>query len=160
MSDAPSALSPSSLPSQEKGVAFHLAAGAAERDACMRIRMTVFVDEQRVPAELEPDAYDAVATHVLATVEGEPAATARIVDKGESVAKIGRVAVLREYRGTGLGRGLMEFVLGLARAQGFAVAALDAQTYVIPFYEKLGFLAEGPVFDDAGIPHRHMRRTL
>ena len=128
----------------------------------MRIRMEVFVDEQQVPPELEPDEYDADALHLLAT-EGEtgPAvATARIVDKGNGLAKIGRVAVRKALRGKRIGDALMQFALQTATDHGFTVAALDAQTYVIPFYERLGFIAEGPVFDDAGIPHRHMRRAL
>ena len=134
----------------------------ADRDACMRIRVTVFVDEQNVPAELEPDEYDAVAVHLLArdTQTGEPVATARLVEKPGRLAKIGRVAVLALYRGTGAGAFIMQSVLDLSRARGLTHAVLDAQVPVIAFYEKLGFVAEGPVFDDAGIPHRLMRRAL
>jgi predicted GNAT family N-acyltransferase len=128
----------------------------------MQIRMEVFVDEQQVPPHLEPDEYDADALHLLTVVPetGEAVATARIVDKGQGLAKIGRVAVRKEWRGKHIGDSLMRFALETATASGFTMAALDAQTYVIPFYERLGFVAEGPVFDDAGIPHRHMRRTL
>ncbi len=139
-----------------------LCAGEADRQAAMRIRLEVFVDEQQVPPELEPDEYDADALHLL-TVDsqtGDAVATARIVDKGNGLAKIGRVAVRKEWRGQRVGESLMRFALETATANGFTTAALDAQTYVIPFYERLGFVAEGPVFDDAGIPHRHMRRTL
>ena len=134
----------------------------ADRHAAMRIRFAVFVDEQRVSAELEPDEYDAVALHLLALDPrtGEAVGTARVVDKGDGVAKIGRVAVLAPYRGIGAGRALMEFALERARRAGLTLAVLDAQVPVIPFYERLGFVAEGPVFDDAGIPHRRMTRPL
>lgn len=139
-----------------------LCASDADRAAAMQIRIEVFVDEQQVPPELEPDEYDADALHLL-TVDAETGAgiaTARIVNKGDGLAKIGRVAVRKAGRGRGTGDALMRFALQTAVANGFTTAALDAQTYVIPFYERLGFVAEGPIFDDAGIPHRHMRRTL
>jgi predicted GNAT family N-acyltransferase len=96
----------------------------------------------------------------LIPATGEAIGTARIVDKGNGVAKIGRVAILKEWRGRGIGDALMRAALEIARAAGHTSAILDAQTYVIPFYEKLGFIAEGPEFDDAGIPHRRMRRHL
>jgi predicted GNAT family N-acyltransferase len=139
-----------------------LCAGESDRQAAMQIRMEVFVDEQQVPPHLEPDEYDASALHLLTVVPetGEAVATARIVDKGNGLAKIGRVAVRKAWRGKHIGDSLMRFALETATASGFTTAALDAQTYVIPFYERLGFVAEGPVFDDAGIPHRHMRRRL
>ena len=80
--------------------------------------------------------------------------------KPGGVAKIGRVAVRKAYRGAGVGKALMLAVLDAARKRGLTHAVLDAQVPVIGFYEKLGFKAEGPVFDDAGIPHRTMRRPL
>ncbi|MES2464708.1 MAG: GNAT family N-acetyltransferase [Armatimonadota bacterium] len=141
---------------------YRLCTDESDRRAAMQIRFEVFVDEQKVPPELEPDEYDAEALHLLTTVSetGEAVATARIVDKGNGLAKIGRVAVREAWRGQQLGASLMRFALETSKVHGFTIAALDAQTYVIPFYERLGFVAEGPVFDDAGIPHRHMRRTL
>ncbi len=113
-----------------------------------------------MPPELEPDEYDADALHLLAvTSSGEAVGTARIVDK-HGVAKIGRVAVLKEWRSAGVGKTLMLDVIERAKQAGFTSAMLDAQMTVIPFYEKLGFVAEGPVFDDAGIDHRRMTRPL
>ena len=128
----------------------------------MRIRFEVFVDEQKVPPDLEPDEYDAAALHLLAldARTGEAVGTARVVDKGGGIAKIGRVAVRAPWRGRGVGEALMRHALDAARAAGMTTAVLDAQTYVIPFYERLGFIAEGPVFDDAGIPHRRMTHVL
>ena len=132
----------------------------AEREQCYDIRKAVFVEEQAVPLELEMDEYDDVAVHFLMRdTDGSPLATARLLDK-HGLAKIGRVAVLKDARGLGLGLTLMQFVVDEARRRGFTEAVLDSQTYAIPFYERLGFTAEGEEFDDAGIPHFLMRRTL
>lgn len=141
---------------------FHvtIAESDADRNVCIAIRKAVFVEEQHVPFELEMDAYDASATHfLLRDNSGTPLATARLVDKN-GVAKIGRVAVVHTARGLGLGLALMQAILEAARREGFSEAVLDSQTYALPFYERLGFVAEGDEFDDAGIPHFRMRRTL
>ena len=130
-----------------------------DREACYDIRKIVFVEEQAVPLELEMDEYDETATHFLLRDGDTPLATARLLDK-HGLAKIGRVAVLQEARGCGLGLLLMRAVLEEARRQGFTESVLDSQTYAIPFYERLGFVAEGEEFDDAGIPHYLMRRRL
>ena len=130
-----------------------------EFDQCFRIRTTVFVEEQEVPLELEMDEYDAVATHFLLRDGETPLATARLVDK-YGLAKIGRVAVLKEARGRGLGLLLMQAVIDEAKHRGFTESVLDAQTYAVPFYARLGYVAEGEEFDDAGIPHFLMRRNL
>ena len=128
----------------------------------MAIRIAVFVEEQNVPPELEPDEFDDSALHLLAVdaATGDALGTARVVDKGSGLAKIGRVAVLQSARGRGVGQTLMACALDHAARAGQTVAVLDAQVHVIPFYERLGFVAEGPVFDDAGIPHRRMTRPL
>ena len=133
---------------------------SAEREQCYDIRKAVFVEEQAVPLELEMDEYDDVAVHFLMRdAAGIPLATARLLDK-HGLAKIGRVAVLKGQRGQGVGLELMRFVIDEAKRRGFTEAVLDSQTYAIPFYERLGFVAEGDEFDDAGIPHFLMRRTL
>ena len=97
--------------------------------------------------------------HLLATQDGRPVGTARLLIEGET-AKIGRVALLPEARGTGAGAALMRAALDELRARGVRAAKLGAQTYAIGFYEKLGFTACGPEYDDAGIPHRDMSRDL
>ena len=129
--------------------------------ACLAVRERVFVREQGVPPALEMDALDAAAVHFLLRDDatGEALATARLFDKAGR-AKIGRVAVLAEARGRGLGRQVMEAALAEARRREFPEAVLDAQTYAVPFYAGLGFIAEGDEFDDAGIPHFRMRLTL
>lgn len=140
-----------------------IARSKEERDKCLSIRVAVFVEEQKVPQELELDENDLTAAHFLATVSGVAAGTARLVDyldHGSRVAKIGRVAVLPEYRRRRVGEAIMRAVLQTARELGYQEALLDSQTYVVPFYERLGFVAEGEEFLDAGIPHYRMRRKL
>ncbi len=127
---------------------------------CLAIRTKVFVEEQSVPVELERDEHDETALHLLATDEDHPIGTARIVLQGDT-GKIGRVAVLAEQRGTGLGRKLIEAcVEELGGIEEITQAKLGAQISAIGFYEKLGFTAFGPEFDDAGIAHKMMSRTL
>ena len=127
--------------------------------ACAAIRRRVFIEEQNVPEELELDELDATAVHLLAVQDGRPVGTARLLIEGES-AKIGRVAVLPEMRGTRVGAALMRAALDELRARGVTKAKLGAQTHAIGFYEKLGFTVHGPEYDDAGIPHRDMSRSL
>jgi len=138
---------------------------AAEREAVFAIRMTVFVEEQGVPPEEELDAYDVTASHFLVrrTPDTGPAGivgTARLLDKGHGTGKIGRVAILREHRGKGLGALLMQRVEQDAKAAGYTELILEAQCYAIPFYEKLGYTAEGDIFLDCDIEHRLMRKSL
>ncbi|MDF1621662.1 GNAT family N-acetyltransferase [Pseudothioclava nitratireducens] len=128
-------------------------------DTCRALRRTVFIEEQNVPEEEEWDGLDADAVHLLARVDGHPVGTARLLLKGET-GKIGRVCVLREARGTGLGAALIREGEARLRALGCTRAQLGAQCHAIPFYEKLGFSAYGPIYDDAGIPHRDMEKPL
>jgi len=127
----------------------------ADRAACRLIRTEVFIGEQNVPADLELDNLEAACLHYLAEENGAPVAAARLLPKG-AWAKIQRVCVAKSHRGTGLGADLMRFIVADAQAQGFKAAILGSQTYAIPFYEKLGFVAEGREYLDADIPHRDM----
>ena len=138
---------------------------SAEREAVFAIRMTVFVEEQAVPPEEELDAYDAAAAHFLACLSGDPTSsgivgTARLIDKGHGTGKIGRVAVLRAHRGRGVGALLMRRVEQAARILGYTELILEAQVHALPFYEKLGYAAEGGIFLDCNIEHRLMRKPL
>lgn len=128
-------------------------------ETCLEIRRHVFIEEQNVPEELERDAYDATAAHFLAHLNGKAVGTARVVIKGAE-AKIGRVAVLKDARGTRQGQALIAACVDWARAQGCVRAILGAQIDALGFYEKLGFTAYGEIFDDAGIDHQMMERTL
>ena len=131
-----------------------------DKQTCFAIRRAVFIEEQRIPEVEEWDDHDATCTHFLAVAEGDPAGTARLIAAGD-IAKIGRVAVMKAHRGTGLGRRIMRTVLDHARQAGFGSAQLDAQVTVLGFYESLGFRAHGPEFDDgSGILHRRMTLDL
>ena len=129
---------------------------AADEPALSAIRATVFIDEQRVPADLEWDGEDDAATHWLALADAQPVGCVRLLRNGH----IGRMAVLRNYRGRGIGAALLEAVIAHAQSLGLRELYLHAQTHALAFYDKQGFVAEGPEFMDAGIPHRTMRRVL
>lgn len=127
-------------------------------DTCLALRRVVFVEEQNVPVPDEIDGLDPDCLHLLAVDGTTPVGTARILIDGD-VAKIGRVCVLPSHRGTGLGAALIR--AALEAVQGRAMQAkLGAQTHALGFYEKLGFTVTGPIYDDAGIPHRDMVRPL
>jgi predicted GNAT family N-acyltransferase len=130
-----------------------------DRESCMRIRMEVFVDEQKVSRDEEIDGLDDISFHYVAVDGLAAVATARLIPRG-GTAKIGRVAVSRSVRGRGIGLALMRYVLRDAAGVGFTEAVLDSQTYAMPFYTRLGFVAEGDEFLDAGIRHFRMRRAL
>ncbi|MEU0336226.1 GNAT family N-acetyltransferase [Streptomyces sp. NPDC006193] len=142
----------------------------ADREACFALRKEVFVVEQGVAEDIEYDAYDAVAVHVLAVRrDGVPLGTGRLLHGETAAAKtggdpavgsLGRLAVSREARGQGVGAALVRAVEDAARARGLAAVDLHAQTHALGFYERLGYEAYGPEFPDAGIPHRAMRRSL
>lgn len=128
--------------------------------ACRALRRTVFIEEQGVSEADEVDDKDGEAIHLLATLNGAPVGSARLLVMGE-VGKIGRVCVLASARGTGLGAQLMRAAVERFRSvPGVKKVKLGAQTYALGFYERLGFTAFGPEFDDAGIPHREMVLAL
>jgi predicted GNAT family N-acyltransferase len=135
----------------------------AELDVCLALRRIVFIEEQGVPEQEELDDLDPVCTHLLAFVGERPVGTARLrLIDGEDgrVAKAQRVAVLASARNSGVGRALMRALEQEAAREGAEAVILAAQTSAIPFYERLGYLAYGEEFMDAGIPHRWMRRAL
>ena len=124
------------------------------------LRLAVFVEEQGVPPELELDGLDGACRHVVVRGErGEALATARLHRVGDR-AQIGRMAVLQPWRGRGFGKAMLHALLEEARRQGVARVTLSAQTTALGFYAKAGFEARGPVFIDAGIPHRRMELAL
>ena len=120
------------------------------------VREAVFMAEQGVPVELEWDEFDAISRHAVAfDADGSPIGTGRIWQEGE-IGHIGRMAVLREWRSQGVGRALLESLLEVAHNAGLRELHLSAQTQAIGFYTQFGFIAEGPEYLDAGIPHRRM----
>jgi len=124
------------------------------------IRRRVFIEEQQVPEEIELDADDALAFHALATLDGNAIGCGRMLDHGDGEVKIGRMAVVPEFRGTGVGRDILRFLIDRARARGLRKAILHAQLTAEGFYLKEGFNPLGEVFDEAGIAHRKMEKLL
>ncbi|MDO8275555.1 MAG: YbgC/FadM family acyl-CoA thioesterase [Serpentinimonas sp.] len=126
-----------------------------------RVRTAVFVEEQGIALEDEWDAADADCLHVVAYNRlGQPVATARLLPAQAGVAKLGRMAVHRVLRGTGVGRSLVSALTQAAQARGDHCLRLSAQRSAQGFYQRLGFETVGQPYDDVGIPHIDMQRLL
>ena len=120
------------------------------------IRFTVFVEEQGVPRDIELDDLDQHCIHAL-LFEGEsPVGTGRLLPDGH----IGRMAVLKEWRGRGIGSGILNALVEEARRRGDREVALSAQVHAVAFYRAHGFVEEGGEYLEAGIRHQAMRKTL
>lgn len=143
----------------DRGIEVRAVATAADRDAAFAVRRVVFRDEQNVPAELEFDADDDAAYHVIALAGSDVIGTARLVIHDE-YAKVGRMAVLQDWRKAGVGRALMDALLAEATRLKVARIVLHAQVHAIGFYQRCGFAIVGEEFDEAGIPHRRMERDI
>ncbi len=130
----------------------------AREEAMLRaVRFAVFVVEQNIPEELEWDEHDATSVHVLAQArEGVPIGCARLLPDGH----IGRVAVLSDWRGQGVGAAMLLRLVEVAKARGDRRVLLNAQTQAMPFYARFGFAPVGDAFLEAGIPHQAMERRL
>lgn len=127
---------------------------------CRALRRAVFIEEQGVPEADEVDDQDEAALHLLLSENDTPLGSARLL-LGAGYVKIGRVCVLKSARGRGFGAALIRAAVDTARSlPGITVVTLGAQTHALGFYEPLGFTATGPIFDDAGIPHRKMTLDL
>jgi predicted GNAT family N-acyltransferase len=121
------------------------------------IRTTVFVEEQKVPVEMEVDEWDPQCVHAVAfDARGEALGTGRLLPDGH----IGRMAVLRAARGSGVGSALLTALMNVARARGQREAMLSAQTHAVPFYARHGYVVASGEYLDAGIAHVDMRRSL
>lgn len=127
------------------------------RAEAQRVRETVFVVEQGVPPEIELDEWDERCDHALAyDAGGHVIGTGRLLPDGH----VGRMAVLREARGQGVGARLLEALIERARSRGMGRVVLNAQAHAVPFYARFGFAVEGATFMEAGIPHVTMARDL
>lgn len=127
----------------------------------VRIRQKVFVQEQGVPANLEIDENEAYSVHfVLYTDDQKPAATVRLLPLDDQTFKLQRMAVLKDYRGNNLGAEIIAEAELFAKQQQFKKIELGAQLTAEKFYQKLGYIAYGEVFQDAGIDHVHMKKVL
>ena len=132
-------------------------ANASDREALLGVREDVFILEQRVPSDLDRDDDDPRCAHMLArTLDGTPIGTGRLAPEGQ----IGRMAVLRDWRGRGVGTMLLYALLDLARTRKIDTVTMHAQRDAVPFYLHHGFVEEGDEFEEAGIPHVRMRRKL
>ena len=121
------------------------------------VRRAVFIEEQGVPEPMEWDEHDVVSVHWLAiAADGKPIGCARLLSDGH----VGRMAVLPAWRGRGVGRALLAKVLLAAQARGQMTLRLSAQTHAAAFYARAGFVAEGAEYEEAGIPHVAMQRSL
>jgi len=125
------------------------------------LRREVFVQEQRIPAELEHDLADETALHAVARNRlGRPVATGRLLAAAPGIAKLGRMAVCQALRGSGVGRSVLQALVQAAQQRGDRELTLYAQASAVGFYLREGFGATGPKFDEAGIPHQTMVRVL
>ena len=139
--------------------AFRIVIADYARDLALlrTVREPVFVQEQRVPLELEWDELDPLSVHAIALdVDDRPIGTGRLTPEH----KIGRMAVLPLWRGHGVGAALLEQLMDVAQSLGYPAIELHAQIDAVAFYERYGFLAYGDEFEEAGIRHRRMRRAL
>jgi predicted GNAT family N-acyltransferase len=138
-------------------VSIRIAAWPEARADAMSVREAVFVVEQGVPPEIELDEWDPQCDHALALEPGGRAVgTGRLLPDGH----IGRMAVLRDWRGRGVGGAILAALVERAAARGMTRLVLNAQTHAAPFYARYGFVAFGDEFMEADIPHVAMARDL
>lgn len=137
-------------------VTIELMAWEHARAAASRIRFSVFVEEQGVPREIEVDELDAQCVHALALHDGRAIGTGRLLPD----AHIGRMAVLKPWRGRGIGGLILAGLMARAKERGDTQVVLSAQVHAEGFYRQHGFEPIGEVFQEAGIAHRAMRRGL
>ena len=125
------------------------------------VRTAVFIDEQKIPAEMEWDDADAQGVHAVAYNRfGLALATGRLLRDAPAVARIGRMASIAAMRGSGVGRAVLEALMRVAQVRGDTEVLLSAQTSAQAFYSRAGFTAAGPVFDEVGIAHVAMSQSL
>ncbi len=127
-----------------------------DQELLLKIRFEVFVDEQHVPEDEETDEHDPEALHVIAYLNNSPVGTGRMLRDGT----IGRMAVRKPYRGSGVGEAILNFFIREGEKNGFETLRLSSQTHARGFYAKFGFEAVGDEYDDAGIPHITMIRKM
>ena len=125
-------------------------------DAIRKVRTTVFIEEQGVPPEMEFDDDDRECVHVVVTDGGRAVGTGRLGGDG----RIGRMAVLKEMRGRGVGRTMLRALEDVARQRGMERLWAHGQVHALGFYESMGFQAAGEEFMEAGIAHRMIEKTL
>ncbi len=128
----------------------------ADPSTCFALRHEVFVEEQGFSEAEEYDALDDGAIHLLASQGGVALGTARLILEDVATGRIGRICVVREARGTGLGAAIVQEGIARLQALGRNRILLGAQLRAAGFYARLGFVPSGPVYDDEGVPHQEM----
>ncbi|WP_147533264.1 GNAT family N-acetyltransferase [Bacillus marasmi] len=124
------------------------------------VRRQVFIEEQNVPVEEEIDEYEESATHFVMYNEALVPVGAGRFRLLDGIGKVERICILKQERGTGAGKLIMDRIEQYAHDQGISSLKLNAQTHAIPFYSKLGYEIVSGEFLDAGIPHRAMKKTV
>ena len=137
----------------------HWTRAAQEVQGAVAVRKQVFCVEQGVPLEEELDGRDDEALHLVAAEDGRVIGTLRLLLDGAQ-AKVGRVAVLSDWRRQGIALEMLELAIAQARERGCTRASLASQTYAIPLYEQAGFAVDSDIFEEAGMPHVWMRMRL
>ena len=137
-------------------IVFKLVSSDFEYQQVLSIRKEVFVEEQKVSESIEIDEFETTSDHFLVLINNQPAGCGRLRLKGH-YAKFERIATLTQFRGRGFGSQLMSFMMGHARQKyPNAIPYMHSQAEAIPFYQKLGWKAEGEIFDEANISHQVM----
>jgi YbgC/YbaW family acyl-CoA thioester hydrolase len=145
----------------DNGYAIQVGTWAELGTGAAQLRVEVFVNEQGVPLEMECDTADVDAIHAVASNRlGQVLATGRLLAPALGVGKIGRMAVKRVMRGSGLGRDMLEVLCNASARRGDQEVVLNAQRSAEGFYRKAGFICRGEPFDEAGIPHIAMSKQL
>ena len=134
--------------------------GSGDLSGVMKVRHDVFITEQGYPASLEKDDKETESLHLEAISDGKVVGCGRLTNEGDGVYHIGRIALYPEYRGSGNGRGIVNELLNKARSLSAETVTLSAQTHAVPFYKKLGFVADGAEFMDENIPHIPMVKNF
>lgn len=154
---------PSNLPLREKVTpTVREVRTAEEKEHSRLVRSRVFIEEQKVPAELEYDGYDEdpQTFHFIAYTNNIPEGAARLRPYSPTIGKVERVAVLKEARGKGLGVLLMKAIEDQAVRKGYSRLKLNAQLHAEPFYRRIGYTPVGDVFIEADIEHIAMEKEL
>ncbi len=133
-----------------------LASYESDAASIRAVREAVFIQEQGIPAELEWDEDDASAQHILALVDKEAIGTARLLLDG----RIGRMAVLQQWRRCGVGSAMLTQLIEIARQHGHHKITLSAQLTAAGFYQRHGFVPVGEIYQEVAIPHQKMRREF
>ncbi|OTA20994.1 GNAT family acetyltransferase [Xenorhabdus beddingii] len=120
------------------------------------IRKQIFADEQGFEAEIDIDEYDDIALHVVIFDDEKPVGVLRAIPQDDNRLKVGRVAVLKDYRGRGVGRKIMEFIEDYGRKNKVSAIELSSQCHARPFYESLGYQARGEIYLEEGAEHIFM----